>query len=80
MAGAAGGSGFRRNGDGSPDIAFYRRRAGRLRRAARAALWRSVRRRTAGVLARALSAALQTSRRRPGADVPGACAVHLKEV
>jgi hypothetical protein len=61
MAGAAISGGFRRNGDGSPDIAFYRRRARRLRRAARAGLWRGVRRRTAGALARALSAALGTN-------------------
>lgn len=78
MDGAAGSGGFRRNGDGSPDIAFYRRRAARLRRAARAALWRGVRRRTAEALARALSAAPATLGR-PAADAPGACATHPRE-
>jgi hypothetical protein len=71
MAGAAGSGGFHRGGGGPPDIAFHRRRALRLRRAARAALWRSVRRRTAGALAPALSAALRTLRRSV-ADGPGA--------
>lgn len=77
MAQAPSCDGFRRDGDGSPDFAFYRLRAGRLRRAARADLWRRVRRRTACALASAVSAALRTPRR-SGADAPGARALRPK--
>ena len=78
MAGATSSNGFRRGGDGSPDFAFYRRRAVRLRRAARAGLWRRVRQRTAGPLAFALTAAPRLPRF-AGADTPGACASHPEE-
>lgn len=77
MARAPSCDGFRRYGDGSPDFAFYRLRAGRLRRAARADLWRRVRRRTARALASAVSAALRRLRR-SGVDAPGARAPYPK--
>ena len=79
MAGAAGSSGFRRDGDGSPDVAFHRRRARLPRRAARIALRRNMRQRTAAALAAALSAALATLGP-AGADAPGARSPHPKGI
>lgn len=79
MGGSASIGGFRRDGDGSPDIAFYRRRAARLRRAARVTLWRSVRRRTARAVVRPLWAALALVGRADG-TVPASPAPRMKEV
>jgi hypothetical protein len=64
----AGSAGIRRNGDGSLDIGFYRRRARRLRRAARARLrrdlWAALRRTAAHALA--LPAEAVVAAARPG--------------
>jgi len=79
MGGSASIGGFRRHRDGSPDIAFHRRRAGRLRRAARAKAWRSVRQRAVGAVVRAVSVVFPPNRR-SGGTAPGACAPRMKEV